>query len=221
MNYFAHGLAHIDQPYFLAGTAVPDWLSVVDRKVRARAKGAKLLVDDGDPQVAAVAAGIVRHHYDDDWFHQTRAFAELTWHFTVKIRDTLQNSEGASDDGLRPSFLGHILVELLLDAVLIEESPGKLDEYYGALESVDAMVVEKTVNRIAARRTDRLHEFIGLFRTHRFLFDYANDEKLLFRLNQVMQRVKLAVLPADLLQLFPEFRKVVRNRRAELLTANS
>ena len=36
MNYFAHGRHFIDQPYLLAGTAVPDWLNVVDRSVRAR-----------------------------------------------------------------------------------------------------------------------------------------------------------------------------------------
>ena len=38
MNYFAHGWNYVDAPYVLAGTAVPDWLSVVDRRVRARAR---------------------------------------------------------------------------------------------------------------------------------------------------------------------------------------
>ena len=33
MNYFAHGVRFLEDPYFLAGTAVPDWLSVVDRRV--------------------------------------------------------------------------------------------------------------------------------------------------------------------------------------------
>ena len=32
MNYFAHALPFLDQPYFMAGTAVPDWLTVVDRQ---------------------------------------------------------------------------------------------------------------------------------------------------------------------------------------------
>ena len=218
MNYFAHGFRFIDQPYFLAGTAVPDWLSVVDRKVRSRSKGAQQLVDDDDPHVAAVARGIVQHHHDDDWFHQTRAFAELSWQFTVTIRDTLQASDGASDDGLRPSFLGHILVELLLDSVLAEESPGELDRYYAALEEVDPGLVQATVNRIAPRPADRLAEFIELFRQHQFLFDYTEDDKLLFRLNQVMRRVKLAALPESLAEAFGEFRKAVRKRATELLT---
>ena len=36
MNFFSHGFRYLDQPYLLAGTAVPDWLSYVDRKIRAR-----------------------------------------------------------------------------------------------------------------------------------------------------------------------------------------
>ena len=218
MNYFAHGYRFLHQPYLLAGTAVPDWLSVVDRKVRARSKNAQSLINDSDPRVAAVALCIVQHHHDDAWFHQTRAFAELSWQFTVAIRDLLQADEQMPDDGFRPSFLGHILVELLLDAVLIEQSPGELQRYYAALETVDAELVQDTVNRIAARPANRLAEFIELFRQHQFLFDYTEDDKLLFRLNQVMRRVKLATLPDALTQVFGEFRTKVRQRATELLT---
>ena len=58
MNYLAHGWRFSDQPYFLAGTAVPDWLSVIDRKMRARGKTAALFVDDADEKLAALARGI-------------------------------------------------------------------------------------------------------------------------------------------------------------------
>ena len=59
MNYFAHGRTFIDDPYFLAGTAVPDWLCVVDRRVRARSKPASDLIRDSDLRVAAVARAVV------------------------------------------------------------------------------------------------------------------------------------------------------------------
>lgn len=216
MNYLAHGYRFTDHPYLMAGTAVPDWLSVVDRRVRARSKGALPLVDDADPRVAAIARGIVQHHADDDWFHRTPAFAELSWQFTAQIRDVL-----GRDDGLRPSFLGHILVELLLDASLAENSPQLLDAYYAALDHVDGHIVQLTVNRIAARPAEQLAEFIDLFRQHRFLYDYAADDKLLQRLNQVMRRVGLANLPPELLAVLPEMRNIVRARRSELLASPS
>ncbi|MCB9940019.1 MAG: hypothetical protein H6823_17405, partial [Planctomycetaceae bacterium] len=51
----------------------------------------------------------------------------------------------------------------------------------------------------------------------RFLYDYAEDGKLLFRLNNVMRRVRLPALPQDLTKFFPEARRLVRHRSAELL----
>ena len=154
MNYFAHGRAYMHDPYFLAGTAIPDWLSIIDRQVRTKPKGARLLIDDADQRVAALARGVLQHHVDDDWFHQTAAFHELNVAFTGRIRTIL-----AGDDGYRPAFLGHILVELLLDAVLIEQQPGQLDAYYQALLAIEPGLVEATVNRIALKPTDRLAPF--------------------------------------------------------------
>ena len=49
MNYFGHGHRFIDNPFFLAGTAVPDWLSVVNRRVRARRRLAEPYTQDPDP----------------------------------------------------------------------------------------------------------------------------------------------------------------------------
>lgn len=212
MNYFAHGRHFLNDPYFVAGTAVPDWLSVVNRRVRARSNRATSLIEDEDARIAAVARGIVQHHHDDRWFHGTRAFAELSLEFTVKIRDRLP-----PDDGFRPSFLGHILVELLLDAALFENDMERLDQYYAALEGIDADLVQSAVNRIATQQTGLLVFFIPRFTVERFLYDYLDDEKLLRRLNAVMRRVKLTPLPEALCELFPAARQSVRRRKDELL----
>ena len=214
MNYFAHGRNYLDDPYFLAGTAVPDWLSVVDRKVRARSQRAAPLAADADPRVAAIARGIMQHHADDGWFHETRAFCELNWRFTAAVRDAL-----APDDSMRPSFLGHILVELLLDDVLVRRDPERLEQYYRALESVEPAVVEQVVNRISPRSTDRLAPFVFHFCRERFLWDYSEDGKLVFRLNQVLSRVGLPPLPVEILTILPAAREQVAARADELLTA--
>jgi hypothetical protein len=212
VNYFAHGRDFVDDPYFLAGTAVPDWLSVVDRKVRAKSRLAERYLDHPDARMASLAAGIVRHHQDDRWFHQTRAFAELSLQFTVAIRNILP-----ADDGFRPSFLGHILVEILLDAVLVEQEPQQLDAYYAAMQTVDPQVVGDAVNRMATRPSSLLSAFIPRFCAARFLYDYLQDEKLLWRLNLVMRRVRLAELPHAFLEVLPPARQSVRQRQRELL----
>ena len=122
MNFFAHGLRFLDRPYFVAGTAVPDWLSVADRRVRMRGKLVEpFILNDGSPQ-SELAAGVWQHLEDDRWFHQTRAFVEITATLAVRFREAL-----APDDSLRAGFLGHIVTELLIDAELIERHPGQIE----------------------------------------------------------------------------------------------
>ena len=212
MNYFAHGRLFTAEPYFLAGTAVPDWLNVVARRIKVRSKQARQFVDDADPRVAALARGIEQHHADDGWFHETRVFAELSWDFTARIRDRLP-----ADDGLRPSFLGHILVEILLDACLIERSPCDLEAYYKAMAVIDCGWLEAAVGQMATGHPASLGDFIPLFLRERFLWDYLDDGKLCYRLNQVMRRVGLPVLPQTFGYLIPAMRRLVAQHQLELL----
>lgn len=231
MNYFAHGLRFVDRPYFLAGTAVPDWLSVVDRKVRMRTRNVLPFVEpDGsagevatgggatvtvpDPVQAEVAAGVLQHLHDDQWFHETESFLVTIAELGRKFRDVLD-----VDDGFRAGFLGHISTELLLDAVLIEKHPGLLDCYYATLSQVDFTVVERAVNRMARQTTDRLSEFIPLFLQSEFLRDYADSRRLLHRLNQVMRRIKLSPLPEAAEQVLDFGRELVQDRADDLLPA--
>lgn len=213
MNYFAHGRPFLDRPYLVAGTAVPDWLNVVHRRVKARSKSAQRFVAAEDERVAEIARGIVQHHHDDRWFHQTRAFAELNLEFTVALRDLL-----APDPGFRPSFLGHILVELVLDATLTADEPEKLDAYYEALAEVDPVLVNRTVSAIATQPTSMLLFLIPRFSRERFLYDYLDNEKLLFRLNNVMRRVGLPHLPSKVTGFLPVARQAVRARKDQLLS---
>jgi hypothetical protein len=212
MNYFAHGYRFVHDPYFMAGTAIPDWLSVIDRRVRVRAKGATPHIDHADERISAVARGILQHLADDDWFHQTAIFNQLNVAFSALLRQHL-----SGDEGYRPAFLGHILVEILLDAYLIERESGLLDRYYQAMQTVEPIVIQTTINLIAVQPTDLMVPFLPRFIHARFLYDYLDDSRLLYRLNQVMQRVKLAPLPESFLEYLPTMRNQVYVQAEHLL----
>ena len=212
MNYFAHGMRFVDRPYFLAGTALPDWLSVVDRRVRLRARNVKPFADGTGAHSAELAAGVLQHLDDDAWFHKTAAFAVASAELTVLFRDALP-----CDEGHRPAFLGHILTEMLLDRVLIERDPSALTAYYAAFDRLDAGLVEDSVNRMAPQTTDCLRGFISLFVQERFLADYLDPNRLLFRLNQIMRRVKLTPLPANFEAVLNPARAIVTRHAAGLL----
>lgn len=202
----------LDRPYFLAGTAIPDWLSVVDRRVRMRSRYVEPFLDDADEVTSELAAGVLQHLDDDGWFHRTPAFYETTSELADLIREVL-----GPEDGFRPGFLGHIVTELLLDGVLIAKDPSVLDAYYDVLEQLDPQRVQDAVNQMARGTTERLVQLIPRFHREQFLRDYHESERLLFRLNQVMRRVKLKPLPAELVPALEKGRALVESRVEGLL----
>lgn len=214
MNYLAHAtpLLASDSPYAVAGVAVPDWLGVAAKRVKCRTKHAEPWLDAADERLSAIARGVARHHADDAWFHESRAFTELSLELAKALRRRL-----GEQTAMRPWFVGHILVEMLLDAVLEARHPGTTNRYYDTLDEVEANVVQEAVKRMTGHDVPRLAEGIDRFRELRFLFDYRTDEGLLTRLNQVLARVRLDPLPDEILSSIGEARSAVDLRFQELL----
>lgn len=214
MNYLAHAYQFLNDPYFAAGTALPDWMSVIDRKNRARRQFALPVTDDADPDIAAFARGCIQHHDDDRWFHMGDKFVSLSTEFSVELRDLLEEGMGH-----QAGFVGHISVELLLDAVLIDRHPNLLADYYEVLETIDHARVQEAANRICRKPVSYLVVLIPRFIEERFLADYPQDAPLLMRLNGVMKRVGLPKLPESVVPWLGSARGRVHEVADELLTA--
>ena len=180
MNYLAHGYRFLDSPLMAAGTAVPDWLSVADRGVRMRSRRIRPQLPQLEGGVRSVAEGTLQHLADDDLFHNSLVFRMLESDLASGFRRLMPDRFDH-----RPGFLGHIVVELLLDWYIAERQPGILDEWYAVLGSVCPLQIQLAVNCLAPRQTENLAPFIRRFLEARVMYDYADDERLLVRLNQI------------------------------------
>lgn len=217
MNYLAHAVSACDDgfdPYFVAGLAMPDWLCLTRPRLRCRSKHALPHVDAADPRLAALARGVARHHADDDWFHQTPAFGELSVELSRRIRRVTGDV-----DGMRPHFLGHVLVELLLDAAIIADEPRSVVDYYAGLAEIDSTRIATHIGAMIGADATQLAPIIDKFCELRFLEDYVDDQRLTFRLNQVMRRVRLSELPEGFAEMLPAARRLVARHRNDLLAA--
>lgn len=212
MNYLAHGFRFLDSPLIVAGTAVPDWLCVADRRVRVRSRRIYEQMDSLDENDRALAEGMLQHLRDDDLFHRCERFVMLEAELSARFRRIMPDRFDH-----RPPFLGHIVVELLLDAFIAEQIPSVLDDYYAALSEVSPLRIQNAVNAVATRTTGNLAEFVSQFRRIQFLYDYADDTRLLSRLNQVMRRVTLPALDDECLPVLREARQMLREHGEELL----
>lgn len=223
MNFLCHALPILNDSGTLSlplpqrveaiCTGMPDFLSVIDRKIRARKRATEPFLQSDDEVTRAVAAGIVRHLADDRWFHGGATFVRMNLEFALALRERLPG-----DTGFRPSFVGHILIEMLLDANYVIHSPRWAERYYALFDSVSLETIAASVNRITGKPTDRIPATLRRFANIRFLYDYADDDALLMRLNQVMSRVGLAPLTEEVKRWFPEARREVLRNHAQLLS---
>ncbi len=187
MNYFAHALPFLDRPYFVAGTAVPDWLAVADRQVRLRSKHAEAFLDDADPCVAEVAGGILQHLRDDAQFHATRAFAETSLELTVASARRARRRNRTAAGVPRPSA-GRTAARC--------RPGGRPTRQAGRVlpRAGRPWTPGRSRRPSTASRRGRPSDWpcsSTLFRRENILWDYLEDGKLLVRLNQIMRRVRL------------------------------
>lgn len=127
-----------------------------------------MVLEDADPRIASLARGVMQHHHDDRWFHQTEHFVLLSTVFASELRALL-----IEQSGHQAGFVGHIVVELLLDSVLSDDNPDYLIAYYSAIESLDVALVQDAANRVCTKPFSALEKLIPRFLQERFLADYT------------------------------------------------
>jgi hypothetical protein len=211
VNYLAHAaafLAAADTPddglvaWRVAGTSLPDWLRVVDKRARLRPEVLDGVFVDDDARFAALRDGARRHHDDDLRFHADDAFDAVAADVAARLR--------ALDPALRASTLGHVLVEMLLDATLMARRPALIDRYYEVLDGLDEAHIAAFARRATGRPLEHAEHLIDRFRRSRFLFAYRDDDGLLDCLVGVCRRAGLQPPPSS-------SRPVIAAARAGLL----
>jgi|GEM_PF-1559438 len=170
MNYFAHAFRFIGRPRFVTGTALPDWLSVVNRRLRFRPQRLDPAALHADQKISELMAGIKQHLEDDNRFHNCEAFSRCLVAVLQEVRPFLNGV------GIPPVFLSHLLVEVLLDAQLVRTRQADVSRYYADLESVDPDWTEWATGEILGQSVSGLAHFIRLFCREKILFDYADSE---------------------------------------------
>ena len=70
---------------------------------------------------------------------------------------------------------------------------------------------------MSTRPTEKLAEYFHIFLRERYLFDYSDDQRLLYRVNHVLRRVKLNPVSEEILDWLPPARERVYESASSLL----
>lgn len=183
MNFLSH--FHLDRhhtnEYFIAGVCSPDLLSIFSRelKIKHDFEQSKL-----HKEAAPFYEGVHRHYAVDKIFHSCDFFQEET----TKISQFLYALLG-SGEVRRVFFIAHVLLELLIDKILIEQDEALVPDFYTHLEKVGATNLATITQEFIQKPITGYDIFLQRFIQNRYLFHYNKHEYIVFVLKQIVGRV--------------------------------
>lgn len=175
--------------HFIVGAATPDLLSIYNSSVRAKAVHLKRMDQETAGRInPAFLEGLKRHFTADAIFHSSPLFHEHTHRISELLKERFPNT-----DVPRKFFIGHILLELILDKVLIDLHPGLLDSYYGHFQALQPFRVIRTSTELAVgAKLPNYETYLTKFLRKKFLYHYAGYDHIAFVLRRILRRVRIA-----------------------------
>jgi hypothetical protein len=187
MNFVAHYYidSHLDNGLFVTGVSSPDLIPVFDRKKRVRDRWVRKVLDrESEPAFREFAKGALRHFEADDYFHSADFFQAETQLITQLLRERFEK-----DVVQRDFFVAHILFELVLDRILVQENPEGLDKYYDHWRNTDTQQLRLFSEKLCNDSLEGYELFIKRFIKRRYLYGFVEWKNLIYILKRIMDRV--------------------------------
>ncbi|WP_379093450.1 hypothetical protein [Pedobacter sp. UC225_65] len=136
-----------------------------------------------DAKLNSLLTGWKRHLEVDLLFHSSDFF----YTETAKLKQLILPILG--DSPVRPSFLAHIGVELVLDHLLVTNRKIDINAFYEHLNNVDDNTLNTFLIKCGSEDTDKFFAFLNSFRSSRYLLSYQKLENISYALQRICMRL--------------------------------
>ncbi|MGY3053659.1 acyl carrier protein phosphodiesterase [Pedobacter sp. UYEF25] len=130
-----------------------------------------------------ILTGWNKHLLIDKTFHSSIFFQQQTANLKPLLIPLL------SDTQIRPSFLAHIGLELLLDHLLVEQKIINVKTFYSSLNDVDSTFLRSFLTKAGLKEVDAFLIFFNKFLASQYLFSYEKLKSISYALNQICLRL--------------------------------
>jgi len=181
MNFLSHFYfdRDTDNCYHILGTVLPDLLKNADKTIVLHPE--KLHHDNNS--INHIIKGWNKHLEVDRYFHSSEFFLTHSHQLKLKLLPAIEGSP------VKPFFLGHIALELILDNLLLTTRKITADGFYGHLEGCDDNVVAGFLNFAGLKNTAVFFKFYEGFKKSRYLYSYAETKEIAYALKRICMRV--------------------------------
>lgn len=198
MNFLAHYFFYkTKDPYFNTGLILPD---LVKNYCQTHIKPVGQF---NRPAFVGLANGSLTHLECDRKFHNSAFFSLSTKFLAETLNDECHWP--------RKWFLNHLLMEILLDRVLMDQHKDLCSQFYHDLSKVDVEEIGVFLKMIGVNNPQNFQIGFERFVKSQFIFEYQYNEKISFALNKVYQKVGIEY------EWTNEDKELLHNKLPELL----
>lgn len=181
MNFLSHFYfdRHSTNCYHVLGTVMPDLLKNADKTTIIHPEK----LNHTQPQIQSLINGWKKHIEVDRYFHNADFFTIHSHQLKLKLLPALKGSP------VKPFFLGHIALELILDNLLLTEHIITPDDFYAHLDGCQNKVITEFLQFNGVNDTTKFIRFYDGFKRSKYLHTYQEIEQVAYALNRICMRI--------------------------------
>jgi hypothetical protein len=181
MNFLSHFYFDRDtaDPYLVLGTVMPDLLKNADKNVIIHPE--KLV--HTDEAINSIIKGWKKHLEVDRYFHSSDFFRTHSHRLKKLLLPAIEGSP------VKPFFLGHIALELILDNLLLTTGKITADGFYEHLDGCSEQVVDEFLTFAGLKNTAVFFSYYDDFKQSKYLYTYSETKEIAYALKRICMRV--------------------------------
>lgn len=183
MNFLSHFYLdrHNEDPDFVMGSILPDLVKNVRKDWNFHPH--KISEAYTSPQLQSLFYGWQRHLEIDKRFHSSAFFAVHTVALRTAIAPLLTNSP------VRPSFVAHVALELMLDSLLLKEDLVNAADLYATISLSNRNSLNTFLVLNKADAPHLFFNFLDEFIKQGYLHSYREAENIMYAINRICLRI--------------------------------
>jgi len=181
MNFLSHYYfdRNVTNCYHILGTVLPDLLKNADKNIILHPEK----LQHSNESVNFIIKGWNKHLEIDRYFHSSDFFISRSHNLKKLLLPAIQGSP------VKPFFLGHIALELILDNLLITTNKITVDDFYEHMSGCDDAIIQEFLTFAGLKDSSKFFRFFNGFKRDGYLHTYSETPKIAYALKRICMRV--------------------------------
>lgn len=164
------------------GVVLPDLVKNADKYWNIHPQKTPELYQD-EHALQSILGGWQKHLEVDNYFHTSEFFKQET----ANLKKLILPSVTAGP--VKPFFLAHIGLELMLDHLLLHSGKINIETFYQQLEEANTVELSRFLTKAELPDHTIFNAFLAEFLESRYLFSYQKLPSISYALNRICMRV--------------------------------